>query len=172
MSQMLVYDARQASLSWGNFTSRTRVAAEPRRARPRGGNAWLSAEEVADLLLAGEFTDAGVPVPSRFAPQAVESALQSVERWTREGRIFAIHELYPRYQFDSRGRPHPAIERALALLGAVDTLRVGNWFAGPNRLLGGKRPQELLATAPRDVLRALEHAAATLPGAVRARQAA
>jgi hypothetical protein len=122
------------------------------------GTAWLSAEDVARLLLAGEFIDAGVSVPASFAPQALASALSSVQRWTREGRVFAIHDLYPRYQFDRRGRPHPPVERAVALLGKEGELRVGNWFATPNDHLQGRRPQEMLATAPAEVLRALERA--------------
>jgi len=123
--------------------------------QPRSGNAWISAQDVAQLLLAGECRDARVSVPARFSPQAVESAISSVQRWTREGRIFAINDLYPRYQFDSKGRPYPLIECALAVFGAANLLRVGNWFATPNAILGGSRPQELLATKPADVMHAL-----------------
>lgn len=156
MSQAFVQGGSMTPLTWGVLAPRQRGWQEaPAQQRPRTGNAWLTAEEVAHLLLSGECLDAGVSVPSRFAPQAIESALNSVQRWTREGRIFAIHDLYPRYQFDGRGRPHPAIEQALALFGAADTLRVGNWFASPNPRLGGRRPQEMLSTAPGDVSRAL-----------------
>jgi hypothetical protein len=130
--------------------------------RPPTFNAWLSAEEVALLILRGECAEAGISVPPRFAPQAVESAISSVERWTAEGRIFAIHDLYPRYQFDSRGRPHPPVETALAIFGRVETLRIGNWFAAANPYLGGKRPQELLATAPGFVVMALQKIAPSI----------
>ncbi len=164
MSQAFVQGGTVTPLSWGVSPSPQAGFQEaPRQHRPRAGNAWLSAEEVAHLLLSGECLDAGVSVPSRFAPQAVESAINSVQRWTREGRIFAIHDLYPRYQFDNRGRPHPAVEQALSLLGALDSLRVGNWFAAPNPRLGGRRPQEMLASAPGEVSRALQPAPAPLP---------
>ena len=97
-------------------------------------------------------------MPASFAPQALESAASSVRRWTQEGRIFAIHELYPRYQFDRSGRPYPSIEQVIARLGDEGELRVGNWFATPNEYLQGRRPQELLPTSPADILRALERA--------------
>jgi len=148
----------------GSYGGQREARREPARApqgtqgsgAPRTGAAWLSVEEVAHLLLAGEFVEARVPVPARFSPEALASAVSSIERWREEGRVFAIHDLYPRYQFDNRGRPHPAVERALMALGSADALRLGNWFSAPNRHLDGKRPQELLAIAPVDVLRALE----------------
>jgi hypothetical protein len=147
---------RNAS-EWGSALFQREARDQPRApARPQPGNAWLCAEDVARLLLAGEFVDAGVAVPASFAPQALESATSSVRRWIQEGRIFAIHDLYPRYQFDRRGRPYPAIEHVIARLGGKGDLRVGNWFATPNEHLQGRRPQELLATAPADVLFALE----------------
>jgi hypothetical protein len=123
--------------------------------RPATISAWLSAEDVALLILRGECAEAGISVPARFSPQAVVSAVSSVERWTREGRIFAIHDLYPRYQFDGRGRPHASVERVLSVLCRNDPLRVGNWFATANPYLGGKRPQEMLSTAPAFVILAL-----------------
>jgi len=129
---------------------------DAQREPPKTINAWMTAEDVAFLLLSGEFLDCGVPIPASFSPLAVESAVNSVRRWLREGRVFAIHDLYPRYQFDSRGRPYPAIERALQALGFSDPLKVGHWFASPNFYLHGRRPQELLASAPTEVLRALE----------------
>ena len=159
MSDVMVWGGMRNPVVWGSSLFQRSTREEPRAAaKPQPGNAWLAAEDVARLLLAGEFLDAGVSVPSSFAPQALDSAVSSVERWTQEGRIFAIHDLYPRYQFDRRGRPYPAVERAIARLGTEGVLRVGNWFATPNELLQGRRPQELLATAPADVLRALERA--------------
>jgi hypothetical protein len=160
MSQALVYRATSPSLYWGGLPQWQGSSEEKPKPRTRAGNAWLTAEEVAHLLLTGECLDARVSVPARFAQQAVTSAVSSVQRWAREGRIFAIHDLYPRYQFDGRGRPYPAIERAVQIFGAADTLRIGNWFAAPNADLGGRRPQELLASASDEVLRALERAIA------------
>jgi hypothetical protein len=161
MSEVAAFSGLGNTMVWGSGAVRHRTApdAAPRAPQARPVNAWLSAEEVAHLLLTGECLDARVRVPARFSPQAIASAVSSVERWTSEGRIFAIHELYPRYQFDDRGRPYAAIERALAVFGAEDPLQVGNWFAAPNPLLGGNRPQKLLATDPDRVQRALEEIA-------------
>lgn len=158
MSDVMVLGAWGNSLGWNPALFPRGRQPEPQSRKAPAGNAWLTAEDVARLILRGEFLDAGVSVPSRLAPQALASALDSVQRWTREGRIFAVHDLYPRYQFDDRGRPYPAIESALAQLGGANTLAVGNWFATPNRTLHGRRPQELLASAPADVQRALEAA--------------
>jgi len=124
----------------------------------------MSADDVALLLLRGECKDAGITAPARFAPAAVASARSSVERWAREGRIFAIQGRYPRYQFDDRGRPYPPIERAVQIFGQSEPMRVGNWFAFPNVHLGGKRPHELLATSPGQVEHALQKAAALISG--------
>jgi len=167
MAEAMMLEAGDVSRVWGSIggaTSRT-CEAQPRHTpqpagRPSGSHAWLTAEEIALMLLRGECAEAGVSPPARFAPAAVSSAIRSVQRWTEEGRIFAIHELYPRYQFDSRGRPHAPIEHALAALGRRDVLRVGNWFASPNPHLGGKRPQELIATAPAFVILAVRKIAA------------
>jgi len=164
MSDAMVWGAVRSPAVWGSAIFQRDVrdlpqhASRPQPTKPQQGVAWLSADEVAQLLLVGEFLDAGVKVPASFAPQALESAANSVRRWTQEGRIFAIHELYPRYQFDRRGRPYAAIEQAIARLGGQGELRVGNWFATPNEHLQGRRPQELLGTAPADLLRALDRA--------------
>ncbi|HXY21075.1 MAG TPA: hypothetical protein VEI29_00220 [Burkholderiaceae bacterium] len=156
MAQTLVLGGF-GSRVWGSIAL-PRGEQDSQRRPPQTINAWMTVEEVAHLLLSGEFFEVGVPIPATFAPLALESAVSSVKRWQQEGRIFAIHDLYPRYQFDSRGRPYPAIERALAILGTWDLLKVGNWFASPNAHLQGRRPRELLASASADVLRAVEQA--------------
>lgn len=157
LEEVRVIGAADAAGVWGSVgRQEPRQRAAVRSSKAMTFNAWLSAEEVALLILIGECAEVGISVPARFSAQAIESALASVERWTQEGRIFAIHDLYPRYQFDSRGRPHPPVERALALFGRGEPLRVGNWFAAPNPYLGGKRPQELLSTAPAFVTLALQ----------------
>ncbi|SPE34351.1 exported hypothetical protein [Burkholderiales bacterium] len=162
MTQAAVLGGFAIGPSWASLAFQRGRQESPGKRR-QAANAWMSAEEVAVLLLSGEFLDAGVAVPASFAPLAVESAVSSVRRWTQEGRIFAIHELYPRYQFDSRGRPYGAVERALEVLGSSEPFRVGNWFATPNARLKGRRPQELLASSPAEVLRVLEHSGAARP---------
>jgi len=159
MTEALVLGGIGNLIAWGTPPSQVFTAySGPRKARaqPATSSIWLSAEEVAQRLLTGECREAGVTVPARFAPQALASALSSVQRWTREGRIFCIQNRYAQFQFDSQGRPHPLIESALAILGRADALRVGRWFAGPNQHLGGKCPQDLVASAPEAVQYALE----------------
>lgn len=159
MAEAVMVRGGESSRVWGTINGAVSTpvrSREHRAGRVPTFNAWLSAEEVALLILHGECAEAGVSVPARFSPHAIDSAIRSVQRWTQEGRIFAIHELYPRYQFDGRGRPHPAVERALAIIGRRDPLKVGNWFASANPFLGGKRPQELIATAPVFVVLALQ----------------
>jgi len=158
MSDVMVLGGFANSFSWSSAIFKRESREEPQVRKPQTGNSWLSASDVAQLIITGEFLDAGVAPPKRFAAPAMESALNSVQRWTSEGRIFAIHDLYPRFQFDAHGRPHAPVERAMQRLGTDDVLRVGNWFAMPNSYLHGRRPQDLLATAPDEVLRALQYA--------------
>ena len=162
MSSVQVLGVMGNSLLWKSAQIEPRAWSGAQKRPVRPGNAWLSAEEVALMVLAGECKDAGVSVPAQFSKQAIESAVCSVERWRDEGRVFAIHDLYPRYQFDGRGHPIVVIERVLAVLGTDDPLRVGNWFSAPHRHLMGRRPQELLAVAPTDVLHALDRTAREL----------
>lgn len=142
------------SLAWRTAALESR-AGSARSQAVRPGSSWLSAEDVAQMVLVAECRDAGVSVPPRFSNQAMASALSSVRRWTEEGRIFAIHDLYPRYQFDERGMPMPVVEHVLSVAGRGDPLAAGNWLSTPHPALLGRRPRELLALAPTDVLHAL-----------------
>ncbi len=160
MSEALVLGGIGSWVRWGSALVPHNVNQDAQRkpSQASRNNAWLSSEDVAQMLLCGECLEARVSVPLRFSPQALASAVRSVQRWQQEGRIFAVHDLYPSYQFDSLGRPHPPVERALAVLGSAGVLRVGNWFALPNTHLQGRRPQDLLATEADAVVLALAHA--------------
>jgi hypothetical protein len=114
--------------------------------------AWLSAGEVAQRLLTAELREAGVHVPNYFGAHALKSALDSIRRWTEESRLFAVDGFYPRYQFDDKGRPHPAIQDILRAAGKRDQVELGRWMAKPNIALLAQAPADLLAKSPAKVL--------------------
>lgn len=81
--------------------------------------------------------------------------------WLREGKIFPIHhdggDYFPSYALDELDgyRPIKAMSDVLRAFGPTkDSLGVACWFASVNGYLGGKRPQDLLATHPDQVVAA------------------
>ncbi|WP_395828229.1 hypothetical protein [Elstera sp.] len=95
-------------------------------------------------------------------------------RWKRQGAIFAIQnnglDYFPHYGLDpDRGyRPLKALAPILARLAGVRRdWGLALWFASVNSYLGGQRPQDVLKTAPDEVLAEAEaeaEAAGVLPG--------
>lgn len=91
---------------------------------------------------------------------------QTVHRWRKAGKIFAIshggRDLYPAFQFGADGKPLPIIEELLAIL-AKDRERSdwdnAMWFAGETGWLDGDRPLDVLTSAPEAVKRAAEQEA-------------
>lgn len=84
-------------------------------------------------------------------------------KWKREGAIFAIRhhgvDYYPMFGLDrSKGyRPLKSMAAVIQVLGATkDGWGMAYWFQSANSFLGGKRPQDLLASAPQRVLAAAE----------------
>jgi len=105
------------------------------------GTDWLTAQEV------------GVRQNSQAAnPHAVAS------RWQKEGKIFSIDRagqtLYPKYLFDEFGKPFPAVAQILGCFAAYRPFRVASWFESINGMLHGKRPREMLGSAPEIVVAA------------------
>ncbi|MCO6057511.1 hypothetical protein NG726_12630 [Pseudomonas sp. MOB-449] len=105
---------------------------------------WLSASEVASL--SGLDESPPVDQPSE---------------WRRVGKIFAIHhngsEYFPSYALDEQAgyRPLKVMSDILEAFSTTkDSWGVAFWFASANSFLGGKRPQDLLATHPDQVLAA------------------
>ncbi|WP_375591661.1 hypothetical protein [Chitiniphilus eburneus] len=105
---------------------------------------WLSTAEVAKV--------AGLDANSRQA-----------QRWKRAGRLFAVRskgrDYFPAYGLDVRHdhRPLPALAEVLRLFAGNKTAwQVAVWFSSVNSFLGGKRPKDLLATAPAHVVAAAE----------------
>lgn len=104
---------------------------------------WLTAAQIAEL--------AGF---SASNPSAQPN------KWKREGQIFAIRhhgiDYFPSYGLDPASfRPLKAMARLLKIFaGAKDAWGLAYWFESLNGFLGGKRPLELLAKAPDQVMAA------------------
>ena len=82
-------------------------------------------------------------------------------KWKRQGQIFAIHhkgiDYFPGFGLDpDRGfRPLKALADVIGILaGHKDGWGMAYWFQSVNGFLGGKRPQDLLATDPDRVIAA------------------
>lgn len=122
-----------------------RMAAQARTAVLASGE-WLTAAQVAHL--------AGF---SATNPSAQPN------RWKKEGQIFAIrhrgNDYFPAWALDAQAnyRPRKHLAAVLSVLGGhKDGWGLAYWFAAVNSMLGGKRPQDLLALAPQRVLAAAQ----------------
>ncbi len=119
---------------------RARLEAQALRAI-RQSTEWLTAAEVGDLA------DLGPANP-----------IATVGRWKQQGRIFALRQggkdHYPRYALGPDFHPLPVVKEILAVLTGYDPELLAGWFDSTSRLLGGKRPRELVASEPAKVLAA------------------
>ncbi len=120
-----------------------RMAAQARTAVLEAGD-WLTAAQVAEL--AGFSTTNPSAQPSR---------------WKKDGLIFAIrhqgNDYFPAWALDARAgyRPFKGLGAVLRAFGdARDGWGQAAWFAAVNSMLGGKRPQDVLASEPERVLAA------------------
>ena len=89
------------------------------------------------------------------------------DRWRQEGKIFSVAyqgaTLYPAFQFDAERHPRPAVARVIQLLGdSTSEWGLALWFAAANGWLDGRRPVDLLASAPEEVVEAAEREAEEL----------
>lgn len=105
---------------------------------------WLTAAEIAQL--------AGL---STRNPSAQPN------KWKKQGQIFAINhggvDYFPGYGLDRDAdfRPLKALARIIEIFsGHKDGWGMAYWFRSDNSFLGGKRPQDLLASAPERVIEA------------------
>ncbi|WP_449433577.1 hypothetical protein [Pseudomonas putida] len=105
---------------------------------------WITANDIAGL--------------ARFSTANPSS---QPSKWKREKRIFAVrHEgidYFPIYGLDetSSYRPLPALKQVINVLEAMkDGWAMAYWFMSANGWLGGKRPQDLLVSAPDRVIAA------------------
>lgn len=89
------------------------------------------------------------------------------EVWEREGRIFTVdHEgtkHVPRFQFDEKGQPRPAVAGVIrALGGKTSNWGLALWLTANSGWLGGRRPVDLLNSEPERVVQAAESEASEL----------
>ena len=110
----------------------------------RSGTEWLTAAEVA-----------------KYAGLGLANPIATVGRWKQQRRIFALHtggkDYYPRYALGTDFHPLPVIKDVLAVLPFHDPDLLAAWFDSTSRFLGGKRPRELVANAPDQVLACARH---------------
>ncbi|CAE6755986.1 hypothetical protein R20943_03145 [Paraburkholderia aspalathi] len=116
------------------------------------GTPWLTAQTV------GKQQN-----PDATNPHAVTS------RWKKEGKVFSIERagqtLYPMYIFDEFGNPIPEVAEVLKVFHGYTPFRIASWFESTNSMLRGKRPREVLATAPSAVFEAArDHAVGAVHG--------
>ncbi len=109
------------------------------------GSKWLTAQEIGELANLGT----GNPVAT-------------VNRWKKERKIFAVHrdgrDYFPRYGLGPDFRPRPQLAQVLKVLAGYDGERLAAWFESTSSFLGGKRPREVVATAPKSVVDAAQDA--------------
>lgn len=105
---------------------------------------WLTAADIAQL--------AGL---STRNPSAQPN------KWKKQGRIFAIRhggvDYFPDYGLDRKSgfRPLKALAGIIEMFAEhKDGWGMAYWFRSDNSFLGGKRPQDLLASAPKRVIAA------------------
>lgn len=84
-------------------------------------------------------------------------------KWKKQGQIFAINhggvDFFPDYGLDrdSGFRPVKALSRVIEVFAQhKDSWGMAYWFRSQNSFLGGKRPQDLLASEPERVVAAAQ----------------
>jgi len=119
---------------------RARLEAQALRAI-RHSTEWLTAADIAGLADLGPANPIG-----------------TVSRWKQQGRIFALRQggkdHYPKYALGPDFRPLPVVKEIMAVLAGYDPELLAAWFDSSSRILGAKRPRELLAAEPAKVLAA------------------
>lgn len=108
---------------------------------------WFTAAEVGRLARLSERNITALP-----------------HKWKRVGRIFVIApqgiDYYPGYGLNPKAgyRPYKAIGQVIQIFaGHKDGWGLAHWFQTDHPLLGGQRPQDVLAVAPQDVINAALH---------------
>nr|WP_321329829.1 hypothetical protein [Alcaligenes faecalis] len=105
---------------------------------------WLTAAEVAQL-----------------AELSTRNPSAQPNKWKKQGQIFAINhggvDYFPGYGLDRNAgfRPSKAMAKVIEILARnKDSWGMAYWFRSDNSFLGGKKPQDLLASEPERVIEA------------------
>ncbi len=105
---------------------------------------WLTAAEVAQL-----------------AELSTRNPSAQPNKWKKQGQIFAINhggvDYFPGYGLDRNAgfRPSKAMTKVIEVLARnKDSWGMAYWFRSDNSFLGGKKPQDLLASEPERVIEA------------------
>jgi hypothetical protein len=102
---------------------------------------WLTVREMADV-----------------ADQSITNSSACISEWKERGLIFSIQfqgeDYYPSFALDPKRQffPRPELMPMLTILANRSSWELAFWFDSPNGYLGGRRPKELLATEPENVL--------------------
>lgn len=102
-----------------------------------------------------------------FGDPATGVHQRSLDGWHQEGKIFTVADgkttYVPSFQFDEKGHPRPVVARIIQVLGgSTSDWGMALWFAAANGWLAGRRPVDLLASAPEEVVEAAEREAEEL----------
>jgi hypothetical protein len=111
------------------------------------------------ILKSGDFIPAGEV--SQLAGYSQTNPSVQPNKWKRNRAVFAIEhkgdDFFPLYALnpDDNYRPRKEVAEVLSIFGdSKDGWGLAFWFAGLNSFLDDERPQDLLASAPEQVLAA------------------
>lgn len=100
---------------------------------------------------------------AKLAGLSLRNLSAQPNKWKKQGAIFAIHhngvDYFPGYGLDRAAncRLIRALAKVIqAFAGHKDGWGMAYWFRSASSYLGGKRPQDLLATAPERVIEAAQ----------------
>ena len=103
---------------------------------------WLNAADIAQV-----------------AQLSTRNASAQPNKWKKQGQIFAINhggvDYFPGYGLDpdTSYRPLKALAKVIEIFeGHKDSWGMAYWFRSDNSFLGGKKPQDLLASVPDRVI--------------------
>ncbi|HEN3634210.1 integrase [Yersinia enterocolitica] len=125
-------------------TARNAQRREQLNARILADSVWLTARELSEKASFKNTNPSAGP-----------------NRWKSAGRIFALQlngkDKYPEYALDEGFRPIPVVRQVISLLGEKKTpWGLAIWFGSENSWLDGKKPKDMLATMPKQVLLAAQ----------------
>ncbi len=128
--------------------------------------AEMKAAAITKILESGDLVTAADI--ARLAGYSSSNPSSQPNRWKKAGLFFAVPhkgaDYFPLYALDPQNgyKPYPVVSKVLSALKNKDAWGNAFWFASLNGYLGGKRPQDLLATDPERVLGAAEDEAVGL----------